>query len=101
MIPTPVYVGLNQDDKCSYDTVWIQWLMPLSMHAHILPSFLPSLLTSWCRILFEKLIVTQLVKKISRLLMEPEGSSLCSQNPATRPYPEPMHAHISTLSLTL
>jgi len=33
-------------------------------------------LTPWCRILFEKLIVTQLVKK-SCFLMEPEGSFPC------------------------
>jgi hypothetical protein len=43
-------------------------------------------LTSWCRILFEKLIVTQLVKKISRFLTEPEGSSPYSQKPVTGPY---------------
>jgi hypothetical protein len=35
----------------------------------------------WCRI-FEKLIVTQLVKKYPAFFMEPEGSLLCSQNTA-------------------
>jgi hypothetical protein len=32
--------------------------------------------------------VTQLVKKISCFLMEPEGSLLCLQKPVTGPYPE-------------
>jgi hypothetical protein len=47
------------------------------------------LLTPWCRTLFEKLIVTQLVKKYPAFFMEPEGSLLCSQKSATRLYPEP------------
>jgi hypothetical protein len=42
----------------------------------ILPDFLGYLLTPWCRILFEKLIVTQLIKKNPVFFMEPEGSSL-------------------------
>jgi len=46
------------------------------------------LLTPWCRILFEKLIVIHLLKKISCFLMEPEVSLPCSQNPATGPYPD-------------
>jgi hypothetical protein len=32
------------------------------------------LLTPWCRMLFEKLIVTQLVKKYPAFFMEQEGS---------------------------
>jgi hypothetical protein len=44
-------------------------------------------LTAWDRILHEKLIVTQLVKKFPPS-MEPEVSLLCSQ-PVTGPYPEP------------
>jgi hypothetical protein len=56
---------------------------------YLLTYLLTHSLTPWCRILFEKLIVTQLIKKKSRFLMEPEGSSLCSQKSATGPYPEP------------
>jgi hypothetical protein len=37
-------------------------------------------LTPWCRILFEKLIVTQLFKQQPAFFMEPEGSLLCLQN---------------------
>jgi len=43
--------------------------------------------TVWCRIFFEKLIVTQLVKEWP-FFMETEGSSPCSQNPDTELYPE-------------
>jgi hypothetical protein len=46
------------------------------------------LLTPWCRTLFEKLIVTQLVKKYPASFMEPEGLLPCSQKPAIGPYPE-------------
>jgi hypothetical protein len=38
-----------------------------------------------------KLIVTQLIKKYPAFFMEPEGSSPCSQKPATGPYPEPKY----------
>jgi len=48
------------------------------------------LLTLWCRIVFEKLIVTQLVKQYPTFFMESEGSLPGSQNPATGPYPEPI-----------
>jgi hypothetical protein len=47
------------------------------------------LLTPWCRILFEKLIVTQLVNEYPAFFMEPEGSLPCSQKPVTGPYPAP------------
>jgi hypothetical protein len=47
------------------------------------------LLTLWSRIFFEKLIVIQLIKKYPAFFTEPEGSSPCSQKPATGPYPEP------------
>jgi hypothetical protein len=47
------------------------------------------ILTPRCRILFEKLIVTQVVKKYPAFFMEPEGSLSCSQKPATGPYSEP------------
>jgi hypothetical protein len=68
------------------------------------PSFLAILLTAWCRILFEKLIVTQLVKEYPALFMEPKGSSPCSQRPSTGPYPEPAESssfHWSSLTKTI
>jgi len=40
------------------------------------------------RIVLEKLVVTQLVKKFPTF-MQPEGSLECSQEPAPAPYPEP------------
>jgi hypothetical protein len=51
------------------------------------------LLTPWCRIFFKKPIVTQLVKKYP-FFMKPEGSSPCSQIPATVPYPEPAESSL-------
>jgi hypothetical protein len=47
------------------------------------------LLTPWCRIFFEELIVTQLVKQELAFFMEPKGSFPCSQKPGTGPYLEP------------
>jgi hypothetical protein len=38
--------------------------------------------------IFEKLIVTLLVKKYTAPFMEPEGSLPCSQKHATEPHPE-------------
>jgi hypothetical protein len=58
------------------------------------------LLTPWCRILFEKLIVTQLIKKNPAFLMEPEASSPCPQKPATGPYPEPAESSSPHRSLS-
>jgi hypothetical protein len=45
-------------------------------------------LTPWGKVLFEKLTVTQLVKKFPPF-MEAEVSLPCSQEPAIGPYPEP------------
>jgi hypothetical protein len=50
-------------------------------------------LTPWCRILFKKIIVTQLIKKYPAFFMETEGSSPCSQKPATGPYPKPTESN--------
>jgi hypothetical protein len=47
------------------------------------------LLTPWFRTLFEKLIVTQPLKKNPAFFMEPEGSLPCSQKPAIVPYTKP------------
>jgi hypothetical protein len=55
--------------------------------------------TPWCRILIQKLIVTQLVKK-SHFLTEPEGSSPCSKKPATGTYSEPAESSSPHLSLS-
>jgi hypothetical protein len=52
-------------------------------NTYLLTYLLTYSLTPWRRILFEKLIVTQLVKKY--FLMEPEGSLPCSQKTATVP----------------
>jgi hypothetical protein len=43
----------------------------------------------WCRIFFEKLIVTQIVKQQSAFFMEPKVSLPYLQKPATGHYPEP------------
>jgi hypothetical protein len=56
---------------------------------YLLTYILTYLLTPRCRTLFEKLIVTQLVKKYPTFFMEPEGSLACSQKPVIGPYPEP------------
>jgi hypothetical protein len=51
------------------------------------------LLITWCRILFEKPIVTQPVKKYPAFFMEPEGSLACPQKSAIGPYPEPAESN--------
>jgi hypothetical protein len=50
--------------------------------------------------LFEKRIVTQLIKKYPAFFMEPEGLSLCSQKSTTDPYPEPAESSSPHLSLS-
>jgi hypothetical protein len=59
------------------------------MRNFIIYTLLTYLLTSWCRTLFEKLIVIQLVKKYPAFFVETEGSLPCSQKPATGPYLDP------------
>jgi hypothetical protein len=53
----------------------------------------------------ERPIVAQLVNKFSTFIMEPEGSFLCSQPPATGPYPQPdeasPHLHSSSFKRPL
>jgi hypothetical protein len=63
-------------------------------------SLLIYLLTPWCGILFEKMIITQLVKKILLFFMEPEGSLPCSEKPATGTYPEPAESSSPHRSLS-
>jgi len=53
-----------------------------------------SWLTPWCTIFFEKLIVTQFVRKTA------EGSLQSSQKPATRPYSEPAESSSPRRSLS-
>jgi len=57
------------------------------------------LLTPWYRI-FEKVIVTQLIKKNYAFFVEPKGSSLCSQKPTTGPYPEIVESSLPHQSLS-
>jgi hypothetical protein len=57
------------------------------------------LLTSWRRILFEKLVVSQLVKQPA-FCMKPVGSFPCSQKPTTGPYPEPAESSSPRRSLS-
>jgi hypothetical protein len=52
-------------------------------------AWLDAILTPWCRIFFEKLIVTQLVRQQPASFMEEEGSSPCPQKLSTGPYTEP------------
>jgi hypothetical protein len=52
-------------------------------------------LIPWCRILFEKLFVIQLVKEYPAFFMEPEGQLPCPQKPATGPYSEPVESSSS------
>jgi hypothetical protein len=54
----------------------------------------PYLLTPWWT-LFEKLTVTQLIKKYPASFMELEGSLPCSQKPTIGPYSEPAESSSS------
>jgi hypothetical protein len=83
---------MGQDLDCMADVLMgfhQSTFSKLNSLTHSLTHSLSLSLTPWYRILFEKLSVTQLIKKYPDFFMEPEGSSLCSQKPATEPYPEP------------
>jgi hypothetical protein len=49
---------------------------------------------------FEKLIVTQLIKKYPAFFTEPDASSPCSQKPVTAPYPDPTESDSPHRSLS-
>jgi hypothetical protein len=71
----------------------------------VLPDLIPLTISGerlipWCSTLFEKPIVTQLVKKYPAFFMESEGSLPCSQKPATRLYPEPAESSSPHQSLS-
>jgi hypothetical protein len=57
-------------------------------HGMMRGEYMESELTPRCRILFKKLIVTQLVKIFLAFFMELEGSLSYSQKPTTGPYPD-------------
>jgi len=59
------------------------------------------ILITWSRVLGERLIVTQPVKKSFLPLMEPEGSLSFSQESATDPYPETLTSVTSRWILIL
>ena len=63
-------------------------LWPWIPEAKMTQVFYIHLLTPWNRVLLEKLTGSQVVKKFPAF-KEPEGSSPCSQLPATCTYPEP------------
>jgi hypothetical protein len=80
---------------CEHENNTVLW----NKGVHI-EKLLPVILTPWCRIFFEKLMVTQLVKQQLAYFMEPEGSLLWSQKSATGPYPEPAESSSSHRSLS-
>jgi hypothetical protein len=57
------------------------------------------LLTPWCRIVFEKLIVNQLFKQQPAFFMEAEGSLWRSQKSTTGPHPATTESSSPDLSL--
>jgi hypothetical protein len=65
-----------QEWDCISSTYLLTYLLTYVLTYSLTHSLTHSL-TAWCRILFEKLIVTQLVKKVFRLLMEPDVSLPC------------------------
>jgi hypothetical protein len=68
----------------------------LTLLTYLLTYSLTHSLTPWCRKLFEKLTVTQLVKKI----LLSYGTRRFSHKPATGPYPEPVESSSPYRSLS-
>jgi len=65
----------------------MQNFVPVLCNIHVNNEIAHNLQTQWSRVLLEKLIVTQLVRKFPAFY-GPEGSLLCSQDSTTVPYPE-------------
>jgi hypothetical protein len=94
IIPTPKHWMRLHGEALNYPALRIQSNFSSSV------TFTPYFLTPWCRIWFEKLTVTKLVKKYPAFFMEPEGSLQCSQKPATGLYPEPAESSSPHRSLS-
>jgi hypothetical protein len=82
--------GESNPSRSAYNLVSILSGLPRFLGT-VITTYLPTYLlthslTPCCRILLEKLTVTQLVKYYPVFFMEPEGSLPCSQKPATGPY---------------
>jgi hypothetical protein len=78
----------------------IFWVQEQTLHWQVKGSYLLTyLLIPWYRILLEKLIFIQLIKKYPAFFMEPECSSSCSQKLATALYPEPAESSSAHRSL--
>jgi hypothetical protein len=66
----------------------LQYGLLACLLAYLITYLLTYSLTPWCSTLFEKLTVSQLVKKTA-FFMELEILFLLSKKPAIGPYPEP------------
>jgi hypothetical protein len=58
-----IKIDVNKEIGCeevTWDRIPIQWQAPVNTLMNL---WFPNLLIPWCRIFFEKLIVTQLVKQ--------------------------------------
>jgi len=82
------------------DILWKRDYDKIKIRVTSLTYLLTYLLTPWRRVLFGKLIVTQLVKQQRAFFVELEGSLPCSQKPATGTYPKPAESSSPHRSLS-